>query len=534
MQIDPLLLQQVKLYTLCTPDRLNNLAALCEYLNSNQIKGDFVECGTYKGGSAAIISTLLNDRHLWLYDSFEGMPPTSEKDGDEAKNWVGECAGAIEDLKTILHTVGTDEKSYTIRAGWFETTFKEELPQQIALLHCDADWYDSVTSVLETFYPLVVEGGCVVLDDFGYWEGCREAFYDFCYRHNEKPVLERIGPDQAFWIKGRSNNRQSIAQITAHQTQGTKLSMMAPSEQDYLYNFAKHQFVGEGAIVDLGCWLGSSTVALAKGLQENKPGTKIHSFDLFRWDSSMNLFTQGSDLQFAQGESFLSEYLKQIEPWKDQVQVYEGDLREFPWTGGAIEFLFIDAMKSWDLANAIIQKYFGSLIPGRSIVYHQDFSYFGSYWIHLTMDRLREYFEPLYDVPHAWGFVFRLKKAIPEEVLARELSISDCSVEDIDRAFDTACEWVSTEKKSQIVGAKIMALMAIHQTERVRFELEKAVSNGLSVADLELTLGLSFPTHVIQHCSAEIAELKARIAAMESSKFWKLRSAWFKVKRQDS
>ncbi|BAS56440.1 MULTISPECIES: TylF/MycF/NovP-related O-methyltransferase [Leptolyngbya] len=217
MSLDPLLLQQVQPYTLCTSDRLTNLAALCEYLNLNQIDGDFVECGTYKGGSAAVISTFLEDRHLWLYDSFAGMPPTTAKDGDDAKVWVGECVGTIEDLKTILHTVGTDEQSYTIRKGWFETTFQAELPEKVALLHCDADWYDSVTLVLETFYPRIVTGGCIVLDDFGYWEGCREAFYDFCDRHHEKPVLERVGPDQAFWIKGRSHNRQAIPQIVGHQ-----------------------------------------------------------------------------------------------------------------------------------------------------------------------------------------------------------------------------------------------------------------------------------------------------------------------------
>jgi hypothetical protein len=326
------------------------------------------------------------------------------------------------------------------------------------------------------------------------------------------------------------------------------LSMMAQEEQDYLYHFAKQDYAGEGAIVDLGCWLGSSTIALAKGLQAHDRAelrnTTIHSFDLFRWDASMNLFVQDSAIKLNQGESFLPEYLKQIAPWKDQVQVYEGDLREFPWTAGAIEFLFIDAMKSWELANGIIQKYFGSLIPGRSIVYHQDYAYFGSYWIHLTMDRLREYFEPLYDVPNAWGFVFKLKKAIPEAVLMQSMSISDCSIEDIDRTYDTACDLVSLEKKSQIIGAKIMALMAIGQTERAKFELEKAVAKGYSVADLELTLGLSFSTHIMQHClarqaeremqlKAENAALKTRIEAMESSKFWKLRSLWFNLKHQE-
>ncbi|BAU12749.1 macrocin-O-methyltransferase domain protein [Leptolyngbya sp. NIES-3755] len=214
MPLPSLLLEQVKPYTLCTPDRLENLVALCEYLNENNIQGDFVECGTYKGGSAAILSKGMGEsRHLWLYDSFEGLPPTTEKDGEDAKWWIGECVGTIPDLKAVMQTVGTSETAYTIVPGWFETSFQQTLPEQVALLHCDADWYDSVMLVLETFYPRIAPGGCVILDDFGYWEGCREAFYDFCQRHGEKPVLERIGPDQAFWFKGRSHNRTAVPQV---------------------------------------------------------------------------------------------------------------------------------------------------------------------------------------------------------------------------------------------------------------------------------------------------------------------------------
>ena len=61
--------------------------------------------------------------------------------------------------------------------------------------------------VLETFYPLVSDGGIIILDDFGYWEGCREAFYDYCHRHNLKPLVERISSDQLFWYKNKQSNR---------------------------------------------------------------------------------------------------------------------------------------------------------------------------------------------------------------------------------------------------------------------------------------------------------------------------------------
>jgi O-methyltransferase len=202
------LLRRVMPYTMVDTYRLKNLIRLGNYVNSQNIEGDFVECGVYKGGSAAILSKHLSKtRKLWLYDSFEGMPETTEKDGKSAQDFVGDCVGSVEEVREVMQLVSTSKEQYILKKGWFSETFCEELPKQIAILHCDADWYDSVTLVLETFYKLIPDGGCVILDDFGYWEGCREAFYDFCFKHNEKPLLERVGDSQLFWIKGKTSSR---------------------------------------------------------------------------------------------------------------------------------------------------------------------------------------------------------------------------------------------------------------------------------------------------------------------------------------
>lgn len=201
--VDDRLFTLLQPYTLCSRVRLENLAKLANQVNRQNIPGDFVECGTYKGGSAALLSRFLNlERHLWLYDSFQGMPSTSAKDGENAAEWVGKCVADISDLQEALGHVSAPLEQCHIKPGWFKETFQEELPEQVALLHCDADWYESVFLVLNTFYDRIPKGGCIILDDFGYWEGCREAFYDFCGQRNEKPLLERIGSTQAYWIKG--------------------------------------------------------------------------------------------------------------------------------------------------------------------------------------------------------------------------------------------------------------------------------------------------------------------------------------------
>jgi O-methyltransferase len=195
-------------YTFAVPEKLQNLRRLAATVNQRGIAGDFVECGTYKGGSSAVLGTeLAESRHLWLYDSFAGMPETDPLDGTDASFYVGKGVASPDEVRAALAIAGVDPSRATIREGWFQDTFQQALPGRVALLHCDADWYDSVLLTLETFYPLVAEGGCVILDDFGHWEGCREAFYTFCERHHERPLLERWGIDQAYWFKGRQHNR---------------------------------------------------------------------------------------------------------------------------------------------------------------------------------------------------------------------------------------------------------------------------------------------------------------------------------------
>ena len=97
------LLDAVKPYTYLVEDKLLSLIRISEYLNACRVPGAFVECGTYKGGSAAVLSRFLGpDRHLWLYDSFEGMPETTTRDGEAAREWIGKCVASVADLEEAM------------------------------------------------------------------------------------------------------------------------------------------------------------------------------------------------------------------------------------------------------------------------------------------------------------------------------------------------------------------------------------------------------------------------------------------------
>lgn len=189
---------------------LENLNDLALDVVKRGIQGDFVECGVFNGGSAAAAACAIrsSDRKFWLYDSFEGMPETSAEDGPEAPDFVGKCVGDEADVHAAMRLARFPVDKYVIRKGWFQDTFATgPAPDTIAFLHIDADWYDSVQLALETFYDRVSDGGVIILDDFGHWEGCREAFYDFAAEREIKPLLERFGHTQAYWIKGRTHNR---------------------------------------------------------------------------------------------------------------------------------------------------------------------------------------------------------------------------------------------------------------------------------------------------------------------------------------
>jgi O-methyltransferase len=203
-------LKAISAYSMGSFLTLENLNALAVDVLERDIQGDFVECGVFNGGSAAAVACAIrsSDRKIWLYDSFEGMPEITAADGPVAADFVGECVGDEAKVHAAMRLARFPEDRYVIRKGWFQDTFTAgPMSGSVAFLHIDADWYDSVQLALETFYDRVSTGGVIILDDFGHWEGCREAFYDFAADRGIKPLLERFGHTQAYWIKDRTHNR---------------------------------------------------------------------------------------------------------------------------------------------------------------------------------------------------------------------------------------------------------------------------------------------------------------------------------------
>jgi O-methyltransferase len=195
-------------YTMINVHGLFRLARLTDAINHGGINGNIVECGTWNGGSSALMAARClahpdgRRRAFWLYDSFEGLPEPSEHDGAQAgwyfKGWL---VADPENIRRAFSRVGFPATQCHIVKGWFQDTLRSSDTGPIALLHIDADWYESVKICLDTFYDQVQPGGYVVFDDYGYFDGCNKAVDEFLARLPAPPALVRTGKVGAYFQK---------------------------------------------------------------------------------------------------------------------------------------------------------------------------------------------------------------------------------------------------------------------------------------------------------------------------------------------
>jgi hypothetical protein len=221
---------------------------------------------------------------------------------------------------------------------------------------------------------------------------------------------------------------------------------------------------------------------LAANPRARPPIDRIQAYDSFVWRSWMDSTVVGTPLEnkYRDGESFLEAFVAIAEPWRDYINPCAEDLCTSVWAGGHIEFLLIDAMKSWDAANGIIHGYFPALVPGESFIFHQDFAHFYTPWIHLTHYRFRRYFALEYEVPQSNSVVFKVRERIPAELLADQYEAHSFDRQEVDAAFDFSASLVSAQKRPNIAAAKVMHFVQMGDMHRACHELEECRSRGLT------------------------------------------------------
>lgn len=198
------IIEKVKPYTMTSPERIVSLIRAVNYIEQNNIEGSIVECGVWKGGSimAALLTLKEKNRNIFLYDTFEGMSEPTKSDltlngssaldiyKDIQGNW---CYSSLEEVKSnILNTTYPQEYLNFIKGKVEQTIPSQGIPDKIALLRLDTDWYESTKHEMKYLFPKLVKGGIIIIDDYGHWTGCRKAIDEYISNNNIKLFLTRV------------------------------------------------------------------------------------------------------------------------------------------------------------------------------------------------------------------------------------------------------------------------------------------------------------------------------------------------------
>lgn len=183
-----------------SPERIYGLIQAVRYIVAADIPGAIVECGVWRGGSMMAVALTLQSlnarRELFLFDTFEGMPPPTEVDRDFrgvaaaeifrsfAKRRERWCAASLEEVRANIESTGYCYVQFI--KGRVEDTIPVRAPQSIALLRLDTDWYESTKHELTHLYPRVMRGGVLIVDDYGHWQGSRKATDEY---FAQSPIL---------------------------------------------------------------------------------------------------------------------------------------------------------------------------------------------------------------------------------------------------------------------------------------------------------------------------------------------------------
>ena len=191
-------------YTMLGSRRARALRRMARACDQDNVPGAFVDCGCFNGGSSVMMSSSAPSREVWAFDSFQGLPEAGPRDPDSAHDLAGELVASERKVREAFSRFAFPERLHVVK-GWFAETFPEVAPaiKQVAIVHADGDWYESVRLTLETFEPKVSPGGFVVIDDYGFWEGAKEATHEYRASRGIDASLVEVDQTAVFWRKPR-------------------------------------------------------------------------------------------------------------------------------------------------------------------------------------------------------------------------------------------------------------------------------------------------------------------------------------------
>ena len=209
-------------YTMTSLERLYALHRAVLYVSDHEIPGAIVECGVWRGGSSMLAARSLLDqgdtsRDLVLYDTFDGMTRPDAVDvsslGKVAlERWKSAArstggsdwaAASLEEVRANMLSTDYPSEKLVFVKGPVEETIPEAVPNEIAILRLDTDWYASTRHELEHLFPRLSPGGVLIVDDYGCWDGARKAVDEYLGSIDLPIYLNRIDSSARVALKPR-------------------------------------------------------------------------------------------------------------------------------------------------------------------------------------------------------------------------------------------------------------------------------------------------------------------------------------------
>jgi O-methyltransferase len=191
--------------------RLTSLQHCVQTALADDVPGDLVECGVWRGGSAILMRAVLaaygdNTRCVWLADSFEGVPRPDAANykadkGDRLHLAAPILAVPEKQVRANFERYGLLDDQVRFLPGWFKDTLHDAPIDRIAVLRLDGDLYESTIQALDGLYSRLSPGGFCIIDDYHAIDGCRQAVTDYRAKHGVSAEIVEIDGTGVLWRK---------------------------------------------------------------------------------------------------------------------------------------------------------------------------------------------------------------------------------------------------------------------------------------------------------------------------------------------
>ena len=196
-------------HTMIGEKRLDNIKFCIETVLKENVPGDFIETGIWRGGACIFMRGILKaydvrDRFVWCADSFDGVPePSLPQDSNLnlSKSFLPVLAVPLDEVQELFQRYGLLDEQVKFLEGWFKDTLGEAPIDKISILRLDGDLYESTMDALNPLYEKVQSGGFIIVDDYESCPPCKAAVIDFWQQNNIEASLKVIDKHSVYWRK---------------------------------------------------------------------------------------------------------------------------------------------------------------------------------------------------------------------------------------------------------------------------------------------------------------------------------------------